>query len=169
LLGYAATFPDLVLAVHILGVIVGFGATFAYPFFFTAGSRLAPRAMPWFFTMMQLLTRRLIWPGLLVVLVCGIYLAAKEDQFHAFYVQWGLFAVVAIGSVEGGVMAPRVRRLVALAQRDLAGAPAAASGAGGVSFSSDYRAVFAQVSIGGALQALIVVLTVCFMATHAGA
>jgi hypothetical protein len=33
-------------------VIVGFGATFAYPFFFTAGARLDPRAMPWFFSML---------------------------------------------------------------------------------------------------------------------
>jgi hypothetical protein len=166
----AVSFPDLVLAVHILAVVVGFGATFAYPIFFTAGARLDPRAMPWFFRMMQLLTRQLIYPGLLIVLVCGIYLASKEDQFHAFYVQWGFFAVIVIGGVEGGVMAPRVRKLIEISERDLAAVPVGAgSTESPFAFSSAYQKVFSQVSIGGAVQALVVVLTVFFMATHAGA
>jgi hypothetical protein len=166
----AVAFQDLVLAVHILGVVVGFGVTFAYPIFFGVGARLEPTAMPWFFRMMQLLTRRLVYPGLLIVLVCGIYLASKEDQFHAFYVQWGFFAVIAIGGIEGGVMAPRVRKLIELSARDLATVPTAAdSQLSAFSFSADYRATFRQLSIAGAVQAVIVVLTVFFMAAHAGA
>jgi hypothetical protein len=67
-------------------------------------------------------------------------------------------------------MAPRVRKLIDVSQRDLAAAPVAgASPSSAFSFSADYQAVFNQLSIGGALQALIVVLTVFFMATHAGA
>ena len=124
----AVAFQQLVLAVHILGVVVGFGVTFAYPIFFGVGSRLEPSAMPWFFRMMQLVTRQLVYPGLLIVLVCGIYLASKEDQFHAFYVQWGMFAVIAIGAIEGGVMAPRVRKLIEVSARDLAATPAGAQG-----------------------------------------
>jgi hypothetical protein len=117
-----------------------------------------------------LLTRRLIYPGLLIVLVCGIYLASKEDQFHAFYVQWGFFAVIVIGGVEGGVMAPRVRRLIEISERDLAGVPAGPALTEAPSaLSSDYQKVFNEVSIGGAVQALVVVLTVFLMATHAGA
>jgi hypothetical protein len=166
----AVAFQDLVLAVHILGVVVGFGVTFAYPIFFGVGARLEPSAMPWFFRMMQLLTRQLIYPGLLIVLVCGIYLAAKEHQFSAFYVQWGFFAVIAIGATEGGVMAPRVRKLIEVSARDLAAAAAPAeSRSSAFSFSADYRAAFRQLSIAGALQAAIVVLTVFFMAAHAGA
>jgi hypothetical protein len=165
----AASFTDLVLAVHILGVVAGFGATFAYPIFLSAGLRLDPAATPWFFRMTQLITRRLIYPGLLVVLVCGIYLAAKEDQFHAFYVQWGFAAVIIIGGVEGAVMAPRTRTVIALAERDLAGVPAGAGGDRGFSFGSEYQAVLRQLSIGGALQSLVVVLTVVFMALHLGA
>jgi hypothetical protein len=166
----AVAFQDLVLAVHILGVVVGFGVIFAYPIFFGVGSRLEPSAMPWFFRMMQLLTRQLVYPGLLIVLVCGIYLASKEDQFHAFYVQWGFFAVIAIGGIEGGVMAPRVRKLIEVSARDLAAVPAAAdSQLSAFSFSADYRAAFRQLSIAGAVQAAIVVLTVFFMAAHIGA
>jgi hypothetical protein len=162
-------FQDLVLSVHILAVIVGFGAIFAYPFFFTAGARLDPRAMPWFLRMMQILSRRLVYPGLFLVLVCGIYLASKEDQFHAFYVQWGFFAVIVIGGVEGAVMAPRLRRLISISERELAAAPAAGAGPGAVPFSAEYRTVFKQLSIGAAAQALIVVLTVFLMAARAGA
>jgi hypothetical protein len=164
----AATFTDFVLAVHILGAIVGFGVTFAYPIFFGAGRRLDPSAMPGFFRVMQLITRKLIYPGLLIVLVCGIYLASKEDQFHAFYVQWGFAAVIILGGVEGAVMAPRLRTLIEVSTRDLASAPATEGAAGTFSFSADYEAVFRQLSIGGAVQSLVVVLTVFFMATHAG-
>jgi hypothetical protein len=166
----AVAFQDLVLAVHILGVVVGFGVTFAYPIFFRVGARLEPGAMPWFFRMMQLLTRQLVYPGLLIVLVCGIYLASKEHQFSAFYVQWGFFAVVVIGAVEGGLMAPRVRRLIEVSRRDLAATPVAGAGpSSGFSFSADYKAVFTQLTIAGAVQSFIVVLTIFFMATHAGA
>jgi hypothetical protein len=169
----AVAFQQLVLAVHILGVVVGFGVTFSYPIFFGVGSRLEPGAMPWFFRMMQLLTRQLVYPGLLIVLVCGIYLASKEDQFHAFYVQWGIFAVIAIGAIEGAVMAPRVRKLIEVSARDLAAAPAGPAVADNrsraFSFSADYRAAFRQLSVAGAVQAGIVVLTVFFMAAHAGA
>jgi hypothetical protein len=177
----AVYFLDLILAVHILAAIIAFGGTFAYPIFFTAGARLDPGAMPWFFRMMQQLTRRLIYPGLLIVLIAGIYLASKEDQFGAFYVQWGFFAVIALGGVEGAFLAPRVRQLITLSERDLAGASAgpgapvaigggtAASGAGTFAFSAEYQTTFNQLSIGGGTQALIVVVTVFLMATHAGA
>ena len=170
MLAQAASFTDLVLAVHVLGVVVGFGAIFAHPIFFNAGARLDPRAMPWFLRMMQRLSRRLINPGLGVVLVCGIYLASKEDQFSAFYVQWGLFAVIAIGAVHGAVMAPRLRELIKISERDLAAVPVGTGAtAGSFEFSPGYQKVSHQVSIGGAVQALVVVLTVFFMATHAGA
>jgi hypothetical protein len=169
----AVTFPDLVLAVHILGVVVGFGVTFAYPVVFRVGARMEPSAMPWFFRMMQLLTRQLVYPGLLIVLICGIYLASKEDQFHAFYVQWGFFAVIAIGAIEGGVIAPRVRTLIEVSARDLYAVPAAPTPARGRPsasvFSADYRAAFRQLSVAGAVQSGIVVLTLFFMAAHIGA
>ena len=167
----AVAFTDFVLALHILAVVVGFGVTFAYPIFFGVGARLEPSAMPWFFRMMQLMSRQLVNPGLLIVLVGGIYLAAKEHQLDAFYVQWGIVAVIVIGAIEGAVLAPRVRTLIELATRDLAATPADAADSrlSAFSFSADYRAAFRQLSIAGAVQAAIVVLTVFLMATHAGA
>jgi hypothetical protein len=116
--------------------------------------------MPWFHRMQQLIGRRLINPGLLVVLIAGVYLASEDHQWGAFYVQWGLAAVVVIGALEGAFMIPREGRLAELAQRDLAAGPGQ---------SPEYRAIFRQTALGGGLLIGIVIVTVFLMATHAGA
>ena len=78
----AVTFADFVLALHILAVVVAFGVTFAYPIFALVGGRMDPRAMPWFHRMQQAIGRRLINPGLAIVLIAGIYLASHLDQWR---------------------------------------------------------------------------------------
>ena len=80
--------PNLVLAVHISAVMVAFGVTFAYPIVAVVGERLDRRAMPWFHRVQVAISRRLINPGLLVVLLAGIVLASDEHQWKHFYVQW---------------------------------------------------------------------------------
>ncbi len=140
----AASFTDFVLALHILGVVAGFGVTFAYPLLLAAADAAT-------FRVLRLVSQRLVNPGLLVVLVCGIYLAAKEHQFGAFYVQWGIAAVIVLGGIEGAVMTPRLRTL--------------SSASGGGTDATTLR----QLRGAGALQSLIVVLTVLFMALHLGA
>ena len=50
-----------------------------------------------------------------MVLLAGIYLASSRHQWHAFYVQWGVGAVVVIGALEGSFMIPREGRLAELA------------------------------------------------------
>ncbi len=161
----AASFSDAILAIHILAVVVGFGVIFAYPIFFLAGPKLDRRAMPWFHRMQQLFGQRLISPGLVVILVAGIYLASHEHQWSKFYVQWGLAAVVVIGGIGGGFLGPREGRLAELAARDVA---ATASGAE-VKWSAEYEALKKQVLTVGWILLLIIVLTVFFMALHLGA
>ena len=172
----AVAFYQLVVAVHILAVVVAFGGTFAYPVFVITGARIGPAAMPWYYRMLVLVSRRVISPGLAVILVAGIYLAADLHQFSAFYVQWGIVAVIVLGALEGGVIAPRLRRLAEIAARDVAvvpagGASGAAAGAAGSGFawSGEYEGVLRQVALYGALADLIVVITVFLMATRAGA
>src|SRR5436305_12950196 len=123
-------FYQVVLAVHIMAVVVAFGVTFAYPLFGLIGQRLDPRAMPWYHRMQVLIGQRLVSPGLLVVLVAGIYLASKLHQWSQFYVQWGLGVAILLGALGGLYFAPRERRLAELSERDLA-----AAGGGGVSWS----------------------------------
>ena len=165
MLAPAATFTDFVLAFHILGVVVAFGATFAYPLIFAAARRADPRVMPWLFSVMQRIDRLIVNPGLALVLVAGIVLASKEHLWSEFFVQWGIAAVVVIGAGVGAFMIPREGKLARVAQRDLEAAPAA--GGGGSPWSADYDKLFRQVAIGGAVLDLIVVVTIFLMATHA--
>jgi hypothetical protein len=176
LLAPAVQFSDLVLAVHILAAIIAFGVTFSFPVFLFVGARQDPSAMPWFHRMQRSIGRRVINPGLLVVILAGIYLAAHLHQWHAFYVQWGIGASIVIGALEGSFMIPREGKLAELAERDLAAAaatpaaPPAGSGSGATfAWSPEYHAVLKRVAIGGALMNVIVIVTVFLMATHAGA
>ena len=97
----AVAFYEVVLAIHIMAVVVAFGVTFAYPIMFSVGARQDPRSLPLLHRIEYSIERRLINPGLLVVLLAGIYLASKLHMWSAFYVQWGLAAVVVIGAVGG--------------------------------------------------------------------
>ena len=111
--------------------------------------------MPWFFRMMQLLTRQLVYPGLLIVFVCGIYLASRSISSPPSMCSGASSRSSSSARWRRGA---RVRKLIEVSERDLAAAPAAGSGpSSAVSFSADYRTVFNQLSIGGAAQALIVV------------
>ncbi len=99
------------------------------------------------------------------MLIAGIYLASHLDEWKAFYVQWGLAAVVVLGALEGAVMIRGETRLAELADRDVA-----AAGTGAVKWSAEYEALFRRMGIFGAGMQLIVVLTVVLgMAAHIGA
>lgn len=176
----AVAVSSVVLAIHILAVVVAFGASFAYPLILAAARTADPRVMPWLFSVMQRIDRYIVNPGLGVVLLAGIYLASDEHRWSEFFVQWGLGAVVMIGAVVGGYMIPREGKLAEVAARDLAAAGAAVAagsgtaaaegrGAGASPWSAEYRQLLRQVSIGGAILDLIVVVTIFLMATHAGA
>ncbi len=160
----AVAFFEVVLAVHIMAVIIAFGVTFAYPIMFSVGARQDPRSLPLLHRIEYSIERRLINPGLLVVLLAGIYLASKLHVWSAFYVQWGLAAVVVIGAVIGAVMIPTAKRAEELAKRDLA-----AGGAETISLSAEYRALTRRLATVGSLISLLVLVTVYFMATHTGA
>jgi hypothetical protein len=160
----AVAFQEIVLAIHIAAAVVAFGVTFAYPLVFAVGARMDPRAMPWFHRVQTIIGQRLISPGLLVVLIAGIYLASKEHMWHAFYVQWGLAAAIVIGALGGVFFSPNERKLAELAERDLA-----AAGSGPVTWSAEYQALLNRVRIVGAGVSLLVLVTVYLMTVHSGA
>jgi Predicted integral membrane protein (DUF2269) len=157
----AVAFYEVVLAIHIMAVIVAFGVTFAYPIMFSVGARADPRSLPVLHRIEYSIERRLINPGLLIVLLAGIYLASKLHVWSAFYVQWGLAAVVVIGAVLGAVMIPTAKRAEALAERDLAAGDVDTAG-----LSDEYRALTRRLATVGSLLSLLVLITVYFMATH---
>ena len=167
MLAPAVFFWQIALAVHIIFVVAAFGLLLAYPFIVMAVERFDVRSLPVLLRVRQLLGRNLVNPGLLIVVIAGVYLAAHAHQWHAFYVQWGIGAAIVMGALEGMFMIPREGRLADLARSDLE----AQSGQSGtvVIRGAEYQAVFRQVAIGGMALSLIVILTVYFMATQAGA
>ena len=170
MLAGAAVFSDFILAIHILGVVVGFGAVFAFPMLFAAAVRTDPGVIPWLLRARQRVGRYLVNPALLIVVLAGIYLASDEHQWSKFYVGWGIIAAVVVGAIEGSFIVRPAGRLAAMAERDLA---ASAVPAGGqrtsATWSTEYTAALRRFTLAGNLMALIVVVTIFLMATHAGA
>ncbi len=164
-------FVDAVRAIHILAVIVSFGVLFVYPLLRFIGAREEPRAMPWFHRFQYAVHTRLQAPGLVVVLLAGIYLASDEHQWGAFYVGWGVAAVIAIGAIGGAYISPREKRLILLAEAEDATAPVAVGPgtAGGGGGGDEYRVAARQADLARLVQLAITVLTVFFMALHTGA
>ena len=117
-----------------MAVVVAFGVTFAYPVFLGVGRRRDPRAMPWFHRMQQQIGRRVVNPGLTVVVIAGIYLATDLHLWSRFFVQWGVGAALVLGALEGSFMIRYEGRLAELAERDVA-----AAGEGSVTFQPRVR------------------------------
>jgi uncharacterized membrane protein len=155
----AVTFYDVVLSVHIMAVVAAFGVMFAYPIFVGVGRRIDPKGLPLFHRTQQQVIRRLITPGLVVVILAGIYLAAKLHAFSDLYVGWGFVAALALGGLAGGYLAPRERKLAELAERDLAGPG---------ELGREYDALSRQVSAASLFGGAIVLATILVMTLRLG-
>lgn len=160
----AVTFYTIVVAIHIAAVVITFGVTFAYPIMFAVVEKADRRALPALHRAELAVGQRLINPGLGIVLIAGIYLASKLHQWSAFYVQWGLGAAIVLGALGGLFFSPTEKRLIELADRDVAAAEGEE-----VSLSAEYLALSKRLASVGALASLLVLVTVFFMATHIGA
>jgi hypothetical protein len=166
----AVAFPDFILALHILGAVVGFGVVFVYPVLFAVAARTDPGVTPWLWRARRQVGRYLVNPGLLVVVVAGVYLASDEHVWSSFFVGWGILAAIVIGAIEGAVIIPRSDKLATVAERDLATTSVPAGGQRiSATWSPEYVAGARGLSRAGWLMQLIVVVTVFIMATHAGA
>jgi uncharacterized membrane protein len=154
----AASFYEVVLAIHIMAVVVAFGVTFAYPIMFAVGARHDPRSLPVLHRVEYTIERWLINPGLLVVLLAGVYLASDGHHWGQFFVQWGLAAAVVIGALVGAVMIPTAKRAERAAERDVA-----AGGGGPVALGDEYQRLVRRLSLVGSLLSLLVLVTIVFM------
>jgi hypothetical protein len=155
---------QVVLAIHIAAVVVGLGGTFAFPILDVIGARMDPRALPWYYRMREQLGKRLISPGLVVILGAGIYLASDLHQWSTAYVQVGLAAVIVIGGVGGAFFAPSERKLAELAERDIG-----AAGAGEVAWSGEFEALRRRVTIVNLAMSVLILVTVYLMTVQTGA
>jgi uncharacterized membrane protein len=156
----AASAYDIVLAVHIMAVVIAFGVTFAYPIMFAVTARHGERSLPLVHRIEYTIERFLINPGLLLVLVAGIFLASDGHHWSEFFVQWGIGAVIVIGALVGSVMIPTAKRAEQIAERDIT-----AANPGELELSEEYRALARRLATVGSLLSALVLITTLFMAT----
>jgi hypothetical protein len=161
----AVTFYTFALAVHIAAIVIAFGVTFAYPVMYAVGIKSEPRSMPGLHRIQDSVGKFVISPFIALALLAGIYLASKLHTWSDFYVQWGLGVIVLLGALGGAYFAPRERRLAELAERDVAGGEASASG---FTFSAEYRALRKQVFSVNLAANVLVLLTIYFMTAQTG-
>jgi drug/metabolite transporter (DMT)-like permease len=156
----AITTYNVVLSIHIMGVVIAFGVTFAYPIMFAIAAKQDPRSLPLMHRIERLIDRALINGALLIVLGAGLYLAAEGKLFKEFFVQWGIGAIIVIGALVGSVMIPTSKRAQETIERDLA-----AAGDGAFTPSEQYRKLARRLATVGTLLSVLVLVTIFFMAT----
>jgi len=154
----AVAFWQIVLAIHIMAVVVAFGVTFAYPLIGAVAARMDPRAMPWYHRTQELLGKRLITPGLALVLIAGIYLASELHQWSSFYVAWGMAVAIIIGALGGVFFGPSEQKMAELAERDIQ-----AAGDGEVKWSAEYEVLGRRVAVVGTVVNVLILITVYVM------
>lgn len=149
----------VVKSIHNMTVLITFGVAFIYPLAFAVATRNDPRSLPALHRLESTIERKLIIPGLLVVILTGVDITSIAHHWGQFFVQWGLSAAVLIGVVVLAVMIPGAERAAALAERDVA-----ASAAGAISLSGEYRALVRRLLVLGLLLSGLVLVTVLLMA-----
>jgi hypothetical protein len=141
---------------HILAVVVAFGPTFGYGFFFSVAPQF-PRAVPAIMAGIQRVDRYLVNPGMVILLIAGIVLLATSDSAWGgsdFFVIWGWIAIIALFALQHGFFQPQVRKAKALAERDLES---------GDTLSPEFEALGQRIGQVGTLAGVLVVVTIFFM------
>jgi uncharacterized membrane protein len=147
----------LALFLHIVAVVLAFGPTFGYGFFFSVVPKY-PRASPAILEGIQKVDRYLVNPGMIVLLLAGIYLLISSDSAWSggdVFITVGFLAIIVLFGLQHAFFQPKVRELKAMAERDLER---------GDELSPEFEAIGDQVGKVGTLAGLIVFVTIFFMA-----
>ncbi len=143
------------LFLHVLAVVLAFGPTFGYGFFVAAAEANSPRSVPTVLRGIQQVDRFLVQPGLVVVLLAGIYMLQKADiSAGESWVSIGFVAIIAFFGLSHGFFRPQTAKALELAERDLGS---------GDTLSADYSAISKRLENVGKLAGLIVATTIFFM------
>lgn len=142
------------LFLHILAVVLAFGPTFGYALFFSVVPQ-HPRATPAILAGIQKTDRYLVNPGMVVLLLAGIYLLIDGPwETSDAFIGIGFLAIFVLFGLQHGFFQPKVREARALAERDLKS---------GDTLSDEFSALGERIGKVGTLAGLIVVVTVFFM------
>lgn len=144
----------IALFLHILAVVLAFGPTFGYGFFASLAPQY-PRATPAILAGIQRVDRYLVNPGMIVLLLSGLYLLSDGpwDAGDAF-VSFGILAIIVLFGMQHAFFQPQVRRAKAVAERDLKASD---------QLSDEFLAISQKLGQVGTLAGVIVIVTVFFM------
>ena len=146
----------IALFLHILAVVLAFGPTFGYALFFSVAPQY-PRAVPAIMTGIQRCDRYLVQPGMIVLLLAGIYLLIAGDDAWSggdAFVTVGFLAIIVLFGLQHAFFRPQTAKAKELAERDLKS---------GDEFSPEFEEISERLSQVGKLAGLIVVVTIFFM------
>ena len=144
------------LFLHVLAVVLAFGPTFGYGILFSVLPNY-PRATPALLAGIQKIDRYLVTPGMVVVLLAGIYLiVASDDAWDGSeaFITVGFIAIIALFALQHGFFRPQTAKAKELAERDLQS---------GDALSPEFEAVSQRLGTVGPIAGLIVVVTIFFM------
>ncbi len=146
---------SIALFVHVLAVVLAFGPTYGFGIFTAVAEKSAPRSVPTVLRGVLTTDRYLVSPGLIVVLLAGIYMLIDVDiDAGESWVTVGFIAIIVLFGMVHGFFRPNTRRALELAERDLAT---------GDTLSPEYEAISKKLENGGKLAGLIVAVTIFFM------
>lgn len=144
----------LALFLHVVAVVLAFGPTFGYALFFSVAPQF-PRATPAILAGVQKCDRYLVNPGMIVLLLAGIYLLIDGDwETSEAFISVGFLAIVILFALQHAFFQPKVREARELAERDLKA---------GDALSDEFDALSERIGKVGGLAGLIVVVAVFFM------
>lgn len=142
------------LFIHILAVVLAFGPTFAYGIIFSVLPKY-PQSAPAIFEAIRKVNRYIVDPGMIVVLLAGIYLLAEGpwDASEGF-ITVGFIAIIALFGLQHAFFRPQGQKAQALAERDLKA---------GDALSAEFQEISRRLGMVGPIAGLIVVITIFFM------
>src|SRR5436853_7631667 len=106
----AATFYDIVLAVHILAVVVAFGVVFSYPVLDATFKRSNPDSLASLHRLHLALASKVITPAMVVVLLAGLYLALDRWSLGDPWISATFAILFILFGLVGGVLTPADKR-----------------------------------------------------------
>jgi uncharacterized membrane protein len=151
---HAILFFDVVLALHVLGVVIAFGVTIVAPIAVPYIRRTNVLALPTWHGIQLRLDRFVTTPGMVLILVTGIYMASDRSLWDQTWVTVPLVIVVLLFGLTGAVFTPADRTLAELSGRDLAA---------GEELSPEYERKAAQLNNMGGLAWLLIAVAIFFM------
>jgi uncharacterized membrane protein len=146
----------IALFLHIVAVVLAFGPTFGYGIFFSVAPQY-PRAVPAILTGIQRCDRYLVNPGMIVLLLAGIYLLVASDDAWSSgdaFISFGFLAIIVLFGLQHAFFRPQTAKALELAERDLKA---------GDEFSPEFEEISQRLSQVGMFAGIIVVVTIFFM------